>query len=75
MDRQRLPRKLLFGWVDNPRRKGGQPLTFGRRLERTVNAAIEEATPDVQRRITDIGGWINFAKKSDEWTKFIYNSL
>ena len=74
MDRQRLPRKLLFGWVDHQRRKGGQPLTFGRRLERTVKAAIEEATPDVQRKIARIG-WINFAKERDEWRKFIYNSL
>ena len=76
MDRERLPRKLLFGWVDHPRKTGGQPLTFGRRLERTVKAAIKVASPDVRRKIEqpDVG-WIKFAKDRDEWRNFVYNSL
>ena len=86
MDRERLPRKLLFSWVDRPRKSGGQPLTFGRRVERTVKAALEVAEPQVRRTIVGTGivggrirqpgiGWINFAKERTEWRKFIYNSL
>ena len=76
MDRERLQRKLLFGWVDHPRKTGGQTLTFGRRLERTVKAAIKVASPDVRRKIEqpDVG-WIKFAKDRDEWRNFVYNSL
>ena len=86
MNRERLPRKLLFGWIDHPRKAGGQPLTFGRRVERTVKAAINVAKPQVRRVVTGTGlvggrirqngiGWINFAKERNEWRDFIYNSL
>ena len=82
MPRERLPRKLLFGWVDHPRRSGGQELTFGRRLERTVKAAVAVAPPGARRAITGNGinggrirqpgmGWMEYAKDRVAWQEVV----
>ena len=83
MARDRLPRKLFFGWVNHPRKSGGQELSFGRRFERTVKAALVECGPDLRRVITGSGidggrrrenrqgiGWYGLAKDRDLWRQF-----
>ena len=83
MSRDRLPRKLFFGWVDGPRKSGGQELSFGRRFERTVKAALKECEPGPRRAITGKGiaggrvraarpgvGWIEIAKNREMWRCF-----
>lgn len=52
MDYDRVPRKMLFGWVDNARKRGGQKLTYGRRVLRLVCDALTLTTPEIRRTIT-----------------------
>jgi len=51
MDYDRLPRKLLFGWVQHRRRVGRPQLTFGHRIHRVIDAALVQAHPDIRRAV------------------------
>ena len=83
MDPDRLPRKLLFSWVEHPRRRGGQEMTFGKRVETTVKETLEACDDgNLRRIITGTGtvtnrrgavgiGWVGLAKMREEWARFI----
>ena len=48
MDYKRLPRKFLFGWVNNSRPVGRPFLTFAHRIKRVVKAAFKKVHPSVK---------------------------
>ena len=52
MDYNRLPRQLLFGWINHPRKSGGQYLNFGRHVNTLLRQAIAVAPADVRRALT-----------------------
>ena len=84
MEQHRLPRKLLFGWVPHPRKRGRPHLTFGHRIGRLIKvitgaktgiALVEE---DLLSDLTDIGksiGWVQVAKDRDKWREVINAGL
>ena len=69
MDRGRLPRKMLFGWVNHARRSGGQSLTFGRRIKREVLSMLKrDIVPAEFRRVltgTGVQGGVVRGPKPD----------
>ncbi len=64
MDYDQLPRKLLFAWVNNARPRGRPPITYGQRILRLVDDALEVAEPVIRRAINGRRGvgWVEFAK-------------
>lgn len=58
METHRLPRKLLTGWVEHPRKRGGQELNWGRSLK---NALSSKHLP------TEFFQWSELAKDRTSW--------
>ena len=82
MGEERLPRKLAFSKIRNPRRRGGQALTYGRRVMGEVRRAVKEADVSVSRRfrLKPEGGsgrngmsWMEYAEDREAWREFIHS--
>ena len=84
MGNERLPRKLLFGWVANPRKTGRPSLTYGGRIERLVRkATVLLVDPNTRRLLTGRGkeggrvaavravGWVEVAKDREVWRTLV----
>ena len=84
MPRERLPRQLFFSKVCHVRKSGGQYLTYGARVQREVNKAMERADAATQRKMTGRRGvgWMKYAGSGvkgkeardacrDKWRAFI----
>ena len=79
MDPKRLQRKLLFGWVNHPRRVGRPMPTFGERVERLVEEAKALVEPEVRRLIDGSSrtgrsrrATSTYSKKGIGWVKCAY---
>lgn len=80
MGPERLPRQLAFSKVRHARRRGGQALTYGRRVLTEVRRAVEAAPVEVSRkfRMVPEGGsgrngksWMELAGDRQFWRGFI----
>ena len=80
MGYERLPRKLLFGWVQHRRRRGRPLLTFAHRMHRVIDAALVQAHQNIRSRVvgrtTRRGssgiGWVNLAKDRHNWRCLVH---
>jgi len=63
MPRERLPRQLFFSKVCHVRKLGGQFLTYGARVQREVDKAMEWADATTRRKMTGRRGvgWMKYA--------------
>ena len=73
MDYDRLPRKLLFGWVNNGRPRGRPPTSLGQRIERLVDDALEVTEPIIRRKVNGKRGvgWVEFAQDRVGWRQLV----
>lgn len=82
MEQHRLPRKLLFSWVEAPRKSGGQEMTLGTRLKRTIEETMKAVDGNIRRIVTGSAieggrragtgvGWVGVAKRRDDWAAFV----
>ena len=71
MDYSRMPRKLLFGWVNNKRPRGRTLLTFGHRVKRVVKKALDKAHHKIQREVRETS-WIQLAKQRGKWLCLVH---
>ena len=68
MDYNRLPRKFLFGWVEN--RRDGRPfLTFAHRVKRVVKAALKKVNSKVKKVMLTLAGRKNTNRDQIDWVK------
>lgn len=70
MDHDRLPRQLLFSWVRQPRRAGGQYMTIGRRIARNLKILPQETKAQLGGPEWDNGmdrGWVALAEDRPAW--------
>ena len=80
MPQERLPRKLLFGWVDHPKPVGCPRMSYGRRMAGVVKRALAKAAPGVQRLVeghaTRNGpggiGWYRLAQNRQMWRRLVH---
>ena len=72
MDRERLPRKLMFSKVRHKRRSGGQFLTWGKRIRGEMSRALEASSMGVRNRIKGRNGigWVRYAENRADWREF-----
>jgi hypothetical protein len=66
MPMHRLPRRLLTGWVNNPRPIGGVKMTFGRTLNKALKAA---------KLPTDFAKWHAIAQDRPKWRERTHKQL
>ncbi len=62
MDRSRLPRKLLTGWVANPRPNGCPLMTWGRTLKKALKSRGISTT---------VSTWTKLAQNRTSWRQLI----
>ena len=72
MDVERLPRQLMLSWMTAPRRRGGQHLTWARRLTKNLKQADTKALEALE---TDGRGhskaWVRYAEERAMWREHV----
>ena len=88
MEKHRLPLQMFFAKLPNKRKRGGQQLSYARRVRQEIKLAYHASTPDIQDEIGDCNDHVNwgtyagmFATSDEEkdecrlrWRKFISNN-
>ena len=88
MDKHRLPLQMFFAKLPDKRKRGGQQLSYARRVRQEIKLAYHASTPDIQDEIGDCDdhvNWVSYAgmfatsdEEKDEcrlrWRNFISNN-
>ena len=88
MEKHRLPLQMFFAKLPDKRKRGGQQLSYARRVRQEIKLAYHASTPDIQDEIGDCNDHVNwesyagmFATSDEEkdeyrlkWRTFISNN-
>jgi hypothetical protein len=69
MDQKRLPRQLLFSWVNHKRPVGRPQKTYGHAIRDDLMAAAEAAPSDIYSDLQS-ESWIGLAADKVKWNRF-----
>ncbi len=88
MDKHRLPLQMFIAKLPNKRKRGGQQLSYARRVRQEINLAHDASTPEIKEEIGDCNDHVNWGKYAGlfatsaenkeecrhKWRKFITNT-
>ena len=89
MDKHRLSLQMFFAKLPDKRKRGGQQLSYARRVRQEIKLAYDASTPELQDEFGDCNDHVNWGRRyagifatSDEekdecrlkWRKFISNN-
>ena len=60
MDKHRLPLQMFFAKLPNKRKRGGQQLSYARRVRQEIKLAYEASTPEIQDEFGDCSDHVNW---------------
>ena len=62
MDTRRLPLQMFFAKLPDKRKRGGQQLSYARRVRQEIKLAYEASTPEIQEEIGDCDDHVNWVR-------------
>ena len=65
MEKHRLPLQMFFAKLPNKRKRGGQQLSYARRVRQEIKLAYEASTPEIQEEIGDYNDHVNWGNTPD----------
>ncbi len=88
MGKHRLSHQMFFAKLPNKRKRGGQQLSYARRVRQEIKLSYDASTPELQDKFGDCNDHVNWGRyarlftTSDEekdecrnkWRKFISNT-